>query len=143
MSEQRKKQARENEVIKQQMEIETSKANIGLIKAEVDNKKIDNKRQLLQAENDVNLGWAELDVKAQGTEGATMPQKIPMDFQSLYQDTEKQEAEQQQAQQQQEQQMQQLVQMAQQNPQQAMQMAQQAGIDPAMIQQAMGQMQQQ
>ena len=32
--------------------------------------------------------------------------------------------------------------MVQENPEQAMQMAQQAGIDPAQIQQAMGQMQQ-
>jgi hypothetical protein len=141
-AEEEKKQARQTQLQNEQMQVETSKANIGLIKAEIDNKKIDNKRQLLQAENEVNIGWAELDVKAQGTEGATMPQKIPMDFQSLYQDTEKQEQEQQAQEQQQQQQMQQLAQMAQENPEQAMQMAQQAGIDPAQIQQAMGQMQQ-
>jgi hypothetical protein len=143
MAEQKKKQARENEVMKQQMEIETSKANIGLIKAEVDNKKIDNKRQLLSAEDESNRKWAEVQVKAMGTEGAQIPSKIPLDFQSLYQDTEQQEEEQEQMQQQQQQQMQQLVQMAQQNPEQAMQMAQQAGISPEQIQQAMGQMQQQ
>jgi len=142
-AEQKKKQARENEVMKQQMEIETSKANIGLIKAEVDNKKIDNKRQLLSAEDGHNQGWAEIAVKAMGTEGAQIPSKIPLDFQSLYQDTEQKEAEQEQMQQQQQQQMQQLVQMAQQNPEQAMQMARQAGISPEQIQQAMGQMQQQ
>ena len=142
-AEQKKKQARENEVMKQQMEIETSKANIGLIKAEVDNKKIDNKRQLLSAEDEHNQGWAEIAVKAMGTEGAQIPSKIPLDFQSLYQDTEQKEAEQEQMQQQQQQQMQQLVQMAQQNPEQAMQMARQAGISPEQIQQAMGQMQQQ
>ena len=141
-AEEEKGKARELELQNQQMAVETAKANIGLVKAEIDNKKIDNKRQLLQAENEVNIGWAELDVKAQGTEGATMPQKIPMDFQSLYQDTEKQEQEQQAQEQQQQQQMQQLAQMAQENPEQAMQMAQQAGIDPAQIQQAMGQMQQ-
>ncbi len=71
----------------EQMAIETSKANIGLIKAEVDNKKIDNKRQLLSAEDESNRKWAEIAVKAMGTEGAQIPQKVPMDFQSLYQDT--------------------------------------------------------
>ena len=141
-AEEEKGKARELELQNQQMAVETAKANIGLVKAEIDNKKIDNKRQLLQAENEVNIGWAELDVKAQGTEGATMPQKIPMDFQSLYQDTERQEQEQEAQQQQQQQQMQQLAQMAQQNPEQAMQMAQQAGIDPAQLEQMMGQMQQ-
>ena len=81
------------------MNIETSKANINLIKAEVDNKKIDNKRQLLSAEDESNRKWAEIAVKAMGTEGAQIPQKVPMDFQSLYQDTElmeQQEAQQQQ-----------------------------------------------
>jgi hypothetical protein len=141
-AEQKKQRSMEAEVQKQQMDVETSKANIGLIKAEVDNKKIDNKRQLLSAQDDHNQGWAEIAVKAMGTEGAQIPNKIPLDFESLYQDTEQQEKEQEQMQQQQQQQMQQLMQMAQQNPEQAMQMAQQAGIDPAMIQQAMGQMQQ-
>jgi len=134
--------AKEVQLQNEQMAVETSKANIGLIKAEVDNKKIDNKRQLLSAEDESNRGWAELAVKAQGTEGAQVPPKIEVDFQSLYQDTEMQEEQEAQAQQQQQQQIQQLMQMAQENPEQAMQMAQQAGIDPAQIQQAMGQMQQ-
>ena len=141
-AEQEKEKARELQLQNEQMAIETSKANIGLIKAEVDNKKIDNKRQLLSAEDDHNQGWAEIAVKAMGTEGAQIPKKIPLDFQSLYQDTEQQEKQEQQAQEQQQQQMQQLAQMAQENPEQAMQMAQQAGIDPAQMQQAMGQMQQ-
>jgi len=137
-AQEQKQKASQLEIENRQMEVETAKANVGLVKAEIDNKKIDNKRQLLSAEDESNLGWAELDVKAQGTEGATSPQKIPMDFQSLYQDTEKQEEQEQQ----QQQQMQQLMQMAQENPEQAMQMAQQAGIDPAQLQQMMGQMQQ-
>jgi len=141
-AEQQKQKATELQLQNEQMAIETSKANIGLVKAEIDNKKIDNKRQLLSAEDESNRKWAEIEVKAMGTEGAQVPSKVPMDFQSLYQDTEQQEQEQQAQQQQQQQQMQQLMQMAQENPEQAMQMAQQAGIDPAQIQQAMGQMQQ-
>jgi hypothetical protein len=134
-AEQEKQRARELQLQNEQMAIETSRANIGLIKAEVDNKKIDNKRQLLSAEDESNRKWAEVQVKAEGTEGASVPSKIPMDFQSLYQDTEQREE--QEAQQQQ--QVQQLVQLAQENPEQAMQMAQQAGIDPQQIQQVMGQ----
>jgi len=125
-------QAKQLEVENRQMEVETAKANIGLVKAEIDNKKIDNKRQLLTAEDESNRKWAEIAVKAMGTEGAEVPEKLPMDFQSLYQDTEQEEE--QQAEQQQ---MQEIMQMAQQNPEQAMQMAQQAGIDPAEIQQMM------
>jgi hypothetical protein len=86
-------------------------ANTSLIKAEIDNKKIDNKRQLLEAEDESNRNWAEIKIKAEGTEGAVLPVKIPVDFQGLYQDTEeieKQAAEQQQQQQQQMQQMQQM-----------------------------------
>lgn len=86
-------------------------ANTSLIKAEIDNKKIDNKRQLLEAEDESNRNWAEIKIKAEGTEGAALPVKIPVDFQGLYQDTEeieKQAAEQQQQQQQQMQQMQQM-----------------------------------
>ena len=86
-------------------------ANTSLIKAEIDNKKIDNKRQLLEAEDESNRNWAEIKIKAEGTEGAVLPVKIPVDFQGLYQDTEeieKQAAEQQQQQQQQMQQTQQM-----------------------------------
>jgi hypothetical protein len=98
------------------LDLGTKSANITLIKAEADNKKIDNKRQLLQAADDSNKEWAELKVKAEGTEGASLPQKEPVDFMSLYQDTEEQEkAEEQQAQQQQ--QMQQQMQQ-QQGPEQ-------------------------
>lgn len=98
------------------LDLGTKSANISLIKAEADNKKIDNKRQLLQAADDSNREWAELKVKAEGTEGAVLPQKEPVDFMSLYQDTEEQEkAEEQQAQQQQ--QMQQQMQQ-QQGPEQ-------------------------
>ena len=91
-----------------QLELATQEANISLVKAEADNKKIDNKRQLLQASDDSNREWAELVVKAQGTEGAQVPQQVPVDFLSLYQDTEaEQEAEaEQQAQQEQMQQQQ-------------------------------------
>ena len=74
-----------------QLDLSTKEANISLIKAEADNKKIDNKRQLLQANDDSNREWAELKVKAEGTEGAQMPDKIPADFLSLYQDTEEDE----------------------------------------------------
>ena len=74
-----------------QLDIATKEANISLVRAEADNKKIDNKRQLLQANDDSNREWAELKVKAQGTEGAEIPQKIPVDFLSLYQDTEEAE----------------------------------------------------
>lgn len=132
--EQKAEQAKELELQNQQSIIETSKANIGLIKAEIDNKKIDNKRQLLQAEDESNRKWAEIAVKAMGTEGAEIPSKIPVDFQSLYQDTEEEEQQQQEIQQQGEQ----LAQAAMENPEQAMQMAQQAGIDPSQL---MGQQQ--
>jgi len=138
-AEQEKQQARQLQLQNEQIAIETSEANIGLIKAEIDNKKIDNKRQLLSAEDESNRKWAEIAVKAQGTEGARMPTKIPVDFQSLYQDTEAME---QQQEQQQQQQIQQLVQLAQENPEQAMQMAQQAGIDPQQVEQIMRQAQQ-
>ena len=93
-------------------------ANTSLIKAEIDNKKIDNKRQLLEAEDDSNRSWAEIKIKAEGTEGAQPPVKIPVDFQGLYQDTEEQEkqaAEQEQMQQQQMQQQQQQMQGGMQN----------------------------
>jgi len=71
-----------------QLDLATKEANISLIRAEADNKKIDNKRQLLQANDDSNREWAELKVKAEGTEGAQLPTKVPVDFLSLYQDTE-------------------------------------------------------
>jgi hypothetical protein len=73
-----------------QLDLATKEANISLIKAEADNKKIDNKRQLLQANDDSNREWAELKVKAE-KDGAQLPNKIPVDFLSLYQDTEEQE----------------------------------------------------
>jgi len=126
---QRAEQAKNLELQNQEMAIKTSEANIGLIKAEIDNKKIDNKRQLLSAEDESNRKWAEVAVKAMGTEGAQVPQQVPVDFQSLYQDTEQDEAEQAEIQQQGEQ----LAQAAMQNPEQAMQMAQQAGIDPSQL----------
>ena len=90
------------------LDIATKEANISLIRAESDNKKIDNKRQLLQANDESNREWAELKVKAEGTEGAEIPTKIPADFLSLYQDSEerdKEEAEQMMQQQMMEQQM--------------------------------------
>ena len=133
--EQGKQQAQQFEQQIKQAEVDTAIINIGFIKAEVDNKKIDNKRQLLQAEDESNRKWAEIAVKAQGTDGATVPPKVPVDFQSLYQDTEADEQEQEEIQKQGEQ----LAQAAMENPEQAMQMAQQAGIDPA---QMMGQPQQ-
>ena len=74
-----------------QLELGTKAANITLIKAEADNKKIDNKRQLLQAADDSNKEWAELKIKAEGTEGAQLPMKEPVDFMSLYQDTERED----------------------------------------------------
>ena len=89
-----------------QLELTSQAANISLIKAEADNKKIDNKRQLLQAHDDSSRDWAELAVKA-AKDGVTPPSHQPADFMSLYQDTEEQEemqaqqqAEQQQMQQQ-------------------------------------------
>jgi hypothetical protein len=132
--EQNQQQAQQLELQAKQGEIDTTIANIGLIKAEIDNKKIDNKRQLLEAEDSSNRGWAEIRVKAQSSEGASEPQQVPVDFQNLYQDTEKQEKEEAEIQQQGEQ----LAQTAMENPEQAMQMAEQAGIDPQQIQQLMG-----
>ena len=85
---QQEQQAQQAQQAAMDLENEEKAANISLIKAEVDNKKVDNKRQLLSAEDDSNRGWAEIDVKAQGTDGAQPPMKIPVDFQSLYQDTE-------------------------------------------------------
>ena len=73
-----------------ELDLATKQANVSLIKAEADNKKIDNKRQLLSANDDSNREWAELAIKAQ-KDGAQIPQKIPADFLSLYQDTEEQE----------------------------------------------------
>jgi len=73
-----------------ELDLATKQANVSLIKAEADNKKIDNKRQLLSANDDSNRDWAELAIKAQ-KDGAQIPQKIPADFLSLYQDTEEQE----------------------------------------------------
>jgi len=91
-----KKKEQEAEQIEKenmQLELNTKSANISLIRAESDNKKIDNKRQLLQASDDSNREWAELKVKAEGTEGAQTPIKEPVDFMSLYQDTEEREQE--------------------------------------------------
>jgi hypothetical protein len=101
-----------------QLELGTKEANISLIKAESDNKKIDNKRQLLQAADDSNREWAELKVKAEGTEGALPPQKEPVDFMSLYQDTEEQEKVEAQQAQQAQQQMQMQQQQGPQGPEQ-------------------------
>ena len=74
----------------QDLEQKEREANISLIRAETDNKKIDNKRQLLEAQDDSNIKWAEVQVKA-SKDGAQIPQKIPVDFESLYEDTEQQE----------------------------------------------------
>jgi len=100
-----------------QLDLSTKEANISLIKAEADNKKIDNKRQLLQANDDSNREWAELKVKAEGTEGAQMPNKIPADFLSLYQDTEEDEKAEAEQKAQQEQMMQQQMMMQEQGMQ--------------------------
>lgn len=91
-----------------QLELTSQAANISLIKAEADNKKIDNKRQLLQAHDDSSREWAELAVKA-AKDGVVPPPHQTTDFMSLYQDTEEQEklaAQQQEQQQMQEQMMQ-------------------------------------
>lgn len=121
-------QTKQAELEKIQLDAQTAAANISFLKAEIDNKKIDNKRQLLEAEDESNRKWAEIYVKAQGTEGAQPPRQVPVDFQSLYQDTEQQE--QQQAEEQAMQQGLNLGQAVIENPDQAMQMAEQAGIDP-------------
>ena len=112
MAQQKQQEAEQLEKENMQLELGTKSANISLIKAEADNKKIDNKRQLLQASDDSNREWAELKVKAEGTEGAQTPIKEPVDFMSLYQDTEEREQlEEEQAQQQM--QMQQMMQQQQ------------------------------
>jgi hypothetical protein len=95
----------------QELEVATTKANISLVKAEVDNKKIDNKRQLLEAQDESNRKWAEIKIKAV-KDGAQEPLVQQLDFPSLYKDTEgeeevaEQQAQQQQMQQAQQQQMQ-------------------------------------
>jgi hypothetical protein len=109
------------------IENDTAIANISFIKAEVDNKKIDNKRQLLEAEDESNRKWAEIVIKAEGTEGARVPNVSPVSFRELYQDTDQDEKEEAKIQQQGEQ----LAQAAIENPEQAMQMAEQAGLDPS------------
>lgn len=89
-------------------------ANISFIKAEVDNKKIDNKRQLLQAQDDSELAWAKLAIDARESGGI---QINPANFENLYQDTEeddKRQAEEQAQMQQEQQQMQQQMQEQQQ-----------------------------
>ena len=116
-----------SEADKARLDSETAAANISYLKAEVDNKKIDNKRQLLEAEDESNRKWAELAIKAQGTEGAQIPAKIPVSFKDLYQDTEQEEQENARIQAQGEQ----LAQTVLENPEQAVQMAQQIGIDPS------------
>jgi len=131
---QRQEQLQQAEADKARLDSETATANISYLKAEVDNKKIDNKRQLLEAEDESNRKWAEIAVKAQGTEGAQVPTKVPVNFKELYQDTEQDEKDQAEA----EQQGAQLAQAAIENPEQAMQMAQQVGIDPSQL---MGQQQ--
>jgi len=75
----------------QELESETTRANISLVKAEVDNKKIDNKRQLLEAQDESNRKWAEIRIKA-SKDGAPDPVVKEMDFPSLYKDTEGDEA---------------------------------------------------
>jgi len=108
MAQQKQQEAEQAEKENMQLELGTKSANISLIKAEADNKKIDNKRQLLQAADDSNKEWAELKIKAEGTEGAALPKQTPVDFMSLYQDTEKEdEIEEQQEQMMQQQMMQQ------------------------------------
>jgi hypothetical protein len=120
-------QAKQAELEKAQLDAQTAAVNISYLKAEIDNKQIDNKRQLLSAEDESNRKWAEIIVKAQGTDGAQAPQQVPVDFESLYQDTEAQEKEAAKIQQQGEQ----LAQAAIENPEQAMQMAEQMGMDPS------------
>jgi len=122
-------QAKQAELEKLQLDAQTASANISYLKAEIDNKKIDNKRQLLEAEDESNRKWAELVIKAQGTEGAQTPDKVEVHFQELYQDTETAEKEAEEIQRQGEQ----LAQQVMENPEQAMQMAQQAGIDPSQL----------
>lgn len=124
---QRQEQLQQAESDKARLDSETAAANISYLKAEVDNKKIDNKRQLLEAEDESNRKWAELAIKAQGTEGAQIPAKIPVSFKDLYQDTEQEEQENARIQAQGEQ----LAQTVLENPEQAVQMAQQIGIDPS------------
>jgi len=97
MIQQQQQSATERANAERDLEIGTKQANINLIKAEVDNKKIDNKRQLLQAEDESNRKWAEVAVKA-AKDGVPMPEKVPVDFQSLYQDTDADEKQQQQEQ---------------------------------------------
>jgi len=97
MIQQQQQSATERANAERDLEISTKQANINLIKAEVDNKKIDNKRQLLQAEDESNRKWAEVAVKA-AKDGVPMPEKVPVDFQSLYQDTDADEKQQQQEQ---------------------------------------------
>jgi hypothetical protein len=126
--------AKQLEVEKAELDASTAVANISFLKTEVDNKKIDNKRQLLEAEDESNRKWAEIAIKAQGTEGAQLPTKIPVNFKDLYQDTETEEKEAEEVQAQGEQ----LAQAVMENPDQAMQMAQQAGLDPSQL---MGQQQ--
>ena len=116
-NEQDREEIRMAEKASVQLDLSTKEANISLIKAEADNKKIDNKRQLLQANDDSNREWAELKVKAEGTEGAQMPNKIPVDFLSLYQDTEESEKEEAEQKAQQEQMMQQQMMMQEQGMQ--------------------------
>ena len=105
---QKEKQEREEQAQQAavQLELGTKQANITLIKAESDNKKIDNKRQLLAAHDDSSREWAELAVKAV-KDGVTPPPHQPADFMSLYQDTEEREEMEAQQQAQQQQQMQQ------------------------------------
>jgi|LWDU01.1.fsa_nt_gi hypothetical protein len=118
---------KQNEMERARIENDTAIANISFIKAEVDNKKIDNKRQLLEAEDESNRKWAEIVIKAEGTEGARVPNVSPVSFRELYQDTDQDEKEEAKIQQQGEQ----LAQAAIENPEQAMQMAEQAGLDPS------------
>ena len=97
--ESQQKQQAKNEKLEQaeeasiQLELATKQANVSLIKAESDNKKIDNKRQLLSAHDDSSREWAELAVKAV-KDGVQPPPHQPADFMSLYQDTEEREAQQ-------------------------------------------------
>ena len=126
---QRQEQLQQAEADKARLDSETAAANISYLKAEVDNKKIDNKRQLLEAEDESNRKWAEIAIKAQGTEGAQVPPRAPVNFKELYQDTEKEEQEEAKIQAQGAQ----LAQAVIENPEQAMQMAQQAGIDPSQL----------
>lgn len=73
-----------------ELERKNQEANTSLVLAEVDNKKIDNQRQLLEAQDESNRKWEELKIKAV-KDGAPAPEVKELDFPSLYTDTEGEE----------------------------------------------------